>query len=104
MTKQKGSFLLNWSSACLQAPGLGNLPVMIDKTSFMPILICFHDVDKSMKHLANPCVTDEINPMLSAKSKLLLKLHYKLDFADSMGLISSVTHGFAKCFMDLSTS
>ena len=78
MLHHKGSLLFSWAKSVLQLPDLGNLPLHIDKTSHMPILTCFHDVEKSMKHLANPCVTDEVNPMLSPKSKLLLKLHYKL--------------------------
>ena len=78
MHQKKGSLLFSWARTYLQMPDIGNLPVHIDNASYMPILTCFHNVDKAMKHLANPCVTDEINPMLSAKSKLLLKLHYKM--------------------------
>ena len=78
MHQKRGSMLLSWAKTCLNMPDIGVLPVHIDQTSFMPVLTCFHNVDKAMKYLANPCVTDEINPMLSAKSKLLLKLHYKM--------------------------
>ena len=44
----------------------------------MPMLSCFHNVDDTLLALANPCVTDEANPQLSARSKTLLKFHYHL--------------------------
>ena len=78
MGNKKGRLLFTWAKTLLEIPNIGTLPVHIDSVSYMPLLTCFHDVDKVVHHLANPCVTDKVNPMLSPRSKLLLKLHYKL--------------------------
>ena len=69
---------MSWAKSYLDLPKIGQLPIALDKTTFMPLLSCFHDAEKVLQALANPCVTDEVNPMLSPCSKLLLKLHYKL--------------------------
>ena len=78
MPKKKGVLNMSWAKTCLDLPDVGKLPLVIDRTTFMPILSCFHDVEKVLQTIANPCVTDEVNPHLSPRSKLLLKLHYKL--------------------------
>ena len=78
LAKKKGSLLLSWASTCLILPNAGTLPLYIDKTCFLPMLTCFHDVNSVVQKLANPCVTNELNPKLSKSSKLLLKYHYKL--------------------------
>ena len=59
MPKKKGSLSVSWASSCLNLPNIGQLPLDIDKTSYMPLLTCFHDATKVINHLANPCVTDE---------------------------------------------
>ena len=76
--KRKGVFMMSWAKAFLDIPGTGHVPIHIDDTTFMPLLTCFHDPDQVVNHLTNKCVTDEVNPLLSKKAKLLLKFHYKL--------------------------
>ena len=73
-----GHLHLSWAKTFLNLPNAGNIPISIDTTTFMPMLHCFHDADKVLKSLTNPCVTDEVNPNLSPQSKLLLKFHFKL--------------------------
>ena len=71
--------LMSWAQRILDIPGVGHIPCQIDTTTFMPLLISFYNVDKVLNHLlANPCVTDEVNPNLTPATKLLLKFHYKL--------------------------
>ena len=48
----------------------------------MSLLTFFHDIDQVVSKLTTICVTDEINPQFSIRSKILLKLHYKLDHLD----------------------
>jgi hypothetical protein len=46
----------------------------------MPLLACFHDVDKTSLSLATTagCVSDDVNMNLTAMQQLLLQFHYKL--------------------------
>ena len=77
--KKRGAFVLTCAHTYLNVPKQGNVPLVIDKTTFMLLFSCFCDVDKVVNNLANPCVTDETNPLLHARSKLLLKFHYKFN-------------------------
>ena len=78
MPKKEGLFCMSWAKTFLDLPGAGKLPLSIDQTSFMPLLTCFHDADKVVKKMANPCVTDDINPQLTKQAKTLLRMHFKL--------------------------
>ena len=78
MPKKEGLFCMSWAKTFLDLPGAGKLPLSIDQTSFMPLLTCFHDANKVVKQMANPCVTDDINPQLSKQAKTLLRMHCKL--------------------------
>ena len=53
---------MSWAQTCLKLSNGSQLPLTIDKTTFMPLMTCFHDTDKAMESLVNPCVTDELNP------------------------------------------
>ena len=57
---------------------VGHIPLSMDHSTFMPLMTCFHNTDKVIKQLQNPCVVDEVNPLLTPRQKLLLRLHYKL--------------------------
>lgn len=78
MPKQQGSLTLSWAKVCLTLPKIGMLPVFIDPDSYMSLLQCFHDTDKTLQALANPCMTDESNPNLTTIQKLRLRLHFKV--------------------------
>ena len=78
MSKQQGSLTISWAKVCLNLPDVSKLPVFIDPDSYMPLLQCFHDTDKTMKALANPCMTDESNPNLTTVQKFKLRLHFKV--------------------------
>ena len=69
---------MSWAKTFLDLPGVGKLPLSIDQTSFMPLLTCFHDANKVVKQMANPCVTDDINPQLTKQAKTPLRMHHKL--------------------------
>ena len=58
------------------------LPVIINPTTFMSILTCFHNKDQNVSKLTTIYIIDEINPQFSIRSKILLKLYYKLDHLD----------------------
>ncbi len=78
MPKKEGTFTMSWAKVCLDLPSVGTIPLSMDKTTFMPLLTCFHDAEKAIYALNNNCVTDESNPQLTPRSKMLLKLHFKL--------------------------
>jgi hypothetical protein len=79
LEKHHGSFTISWAKVFLSL-GKHTIPCYIDKESFLPLLMCFHDADKTA-HLLNAnhnCVSNDQNPNLSATQKQLLKFHYKL--------------------------
>ena len=76
--KKEGLFCLSWARTFLDLPGAGRIPLTIDPTTFMPLMTCFHNADVVVDKLANPCVTDDLNPNLTRQQKQLLRLHFKL--------------------------
>ena len=72
-------FRLSWAGTFLKLPE-GTLPCIIDKHTYMPLLACFHDVDKTAMALAGPVVLVDSpsNTNLSASQKILLRFHCRL--------------------------
>ena len=87
VTQKKGSFVMSWAPCVLNIPSMGQIPVHIDSASYMPLLTCFKNSDKVMEQLGNTCISDEVNPLLSKQSKILLNLHYKLGHVGFQRLI-----------------
>src|SRR5210317_1868431 len=78
MPQKQGTFCMSWAKVWLNLPTVGKIPLSMDHATFMPLLICFKDVEATVNAMAQGCVTDEANPKLSPRQKLLLRLHYKL--------------------------
>ena len=76
--KKEGQMTLSWAKTWLLLADGTNLPLMIDKHTFMPVMTGFHNTDKVLNSLMNPCVTDESNTLLDSRQKALLRYHYKL--------------------------
>ena len=80
--KKDGQFTISWSRVFLQinndkvTPDV--LPCMIDKNTFMPLLTCFHDVDKVAANLLNQGVDEKDSDNLTAIQRQLLCYHCKL--------------------------
>ena len=76
---KQGEFTISWAKTFLKLPE-GTLPCHIDRTSFMPLLTCFHDAEKSAMALASPTIhiDDPTNHNLTATQKMLFKFHCKL--------------------------
>jgi len=76
---KKGEFTISWTKTFLSLPE-GEIPCHIDKTTFMPLLTCFHDADKCVQALVSPTAFPDApaNTNLTATQKLLYKFHCKL--------------------------
>jgi hypothetical protein len=79
LEKHHGSFTISWAKVFLSL-GMHTIPCHIDKESFLPLLTCFHDADKTthMLNTNNNCVSDDTNPNLLPLKDNCLKFHYKL--------------------------
>ena len=74
-----GAFTISWSKLFLELDngkdGIKN--VLINKTSFMPLLTCFHDADAVALKLESGALTDT-DYNLTATQCMLLRFYFKL--------------------------
>ena len=86
--RKNGKFTISWSKAFLELDQgevrndkkiTDILPCIIDRASHMPLLTCFHNVNKVTQNLqVNNGIIDVDSDNLTATQRQLLRYHYKL--------------------------
>ena len=86
--RRNGKFTISWSKAFLDLnngasvngkPANDILPCIVDHSSRMPLLTCFHDVDKVAQTMQiNNGIVDVDSDNLTSTQRQLLRFHFKL--------------------------